>query len=76
MESIKTVDEYGTIRYRNKNGDLHREDGPAFESLNGYKEWCINGKWYKENGPARIWSDDAVEYWLNGKWYSKEDLSI
>jgi hypothetical protein len=26
------------------NGKLHRENGPAVEWINAYKEWCINGE--------------------------------
>jgi hypothetical protein len=32
-----------------KNGELHREDGPAFEWTNGKKEWYLNGKHYYKN---------------------------
>ena len=27
-----------------KNGDLHREDGPAYVGINGYKVWYLEGK--------------------------------
>ncbi len=27
-----------------KNNKIHREDGPAFEFGNGYKEWWIDGE--------------------------------
>jgi len=31
--------------YSNKNlEDLHREDGPAIEHSDGYKEWYVDGK--------------------------------
>jgi hypothetical protein len=30
-------------------GDLHREDGPAVEHANGYKEYWINGRHYFES---------------------------
>jgi len=26
------------------NDRLHREDGPAFEGADGYKEWVLNGE--------------------------------
>jgi len=31
-----------------KNGLQHREDGPAIECTNGYKEWWLNGNYYSE----------------------------
>ena len=30
------------------NGELHREDGPAYEGANGDKEWFINDVRYTE----------------------------
>jgi len=37
------INELGNKEY-GVNGELHREDGPAIESRNGYKEWYLNGK--------------------------------
>ena len=44
------------IEYRNEDGFLHREDGPAVEYLNGDKSWWVNGKRHREDGPATQWS--------------------
>ena len=30
--------------YRNSEGQLHREDGPAVERTDGYKSWYLNGE--------------------------------
>ena len=30
------------------NDKFHREDGPAIEYINEYKEWWLNGKEYTE----------------------------
>jgi hypothetical protein len=48
-------------------GELHREDGPAFEKANGHKEWWLNGKLHREDGPAREYANGTKEWWLNGK---------
>lgn len=52
-----------------KNGNLHREDGPAVEFSNGTKYWYIEGLLHRENGPAieyfdksKIWSIEGEEY--------------
>ena len=58
--------------YRNAKGQLHREDGPAIDYPDGYKEWFLNGKLHREDGPACEYTD-GQEYWLNGKSYSKKD---
>jgi hypothetical protein len=73
MDSIRTVDKQGTIRYKNIKGEFHREDGPAYENPNGYRVWYINGMIYREDGPAVIFSDGEEWYYLNGKEYSKEE---
>jgi hypothetical protein len=59
--------EYG---YYNSDGRLiyHREDGPAFERMNGDKIWYRDGLIHREGGPA-------IEY-MNGDriWYSNGKL--
>jgi hypothetical protein len=35
-------------KYWYLNGLLHREDGPAYEGYNGYKEWWLNDEEYSE----------------------------
>ena len=41
---IREVDRVGTVRYRNSDGFLHREDGPATEWEDGSREWYLDGK--------------------------------
>jgi hypothetical protein len=43
MSSTRILGKDGNIRYRNESGQLHREDGPAFEKPNSHKSWYING---------------------------------
>ena len=73
MKSIRSIDKEGTIHYKNKKGQYHREDGPAYEQLNGYKEWLINGLLHREDGPAIEYSDGDIDYYLYGNYYSKDD---
>ena len=48
------------------NDVLHREDGPAVETLNGTKEWWVNGKRHREDGPAIERSDGTKEWRHHG----------
>ena len=48
------------------NGELHREDGPAMESLGGDKEWYIEGVLHREDGPAVEYANGYKEWWING----------
>ena len=49
------------------NGKYHREDGPAYESLNGTKAWYLNGKRHREDGPAYEHPDGIKKWFLNGE---------
>lgn len=54
------------IEYHNEEGYLHREDGPAIQSIDGFEEeWCLNGKIHREDGPARILAGNKFWY-ING----------
>lgn len=50
-----------------KNGNLHRDNGPAVEFANGYKEWYKNGKLHREDGSAIEYSDGRKYWYINGK---------
>jgi hypothetical protein len=73
MESIREVNQWGSIVYTNEKDQYHREDGPAIERPNGLKVWWVNGKRHREDGPAKIYSDGDVEYWLNDLFYDSKD---
>ena len=53
--------------WRNKQGQLHREDGPAIICFNGGQGYFQNGKKHREDGPAVIYPDGIKEWWLNDK---------
>jgi len=54
--------------YRNEDGRLHREDGPAAIYNNGeYEVWCLNGQLHRIGGPTKIWSNGSEEWWFDGK---------
>lgn len=48
------------------NGELHREDGPAFEHANGDKHWYRNGKLHREDGPAQEGVNGTKCWYING----------
>ncbi len=50
-----------------KDDELHREDGPAIECLDGTKKWYQNGLLHRENGPA-------VEWWNKDKFWYKDGM--
>jgi hypothetical protein len=60
------------IEWKNKDGLLHREDGPAREWLDGDKSWWLNGKYHREDGPA-IECANGDKYWYLNDELHRED---
>jgi len=58
-----------------KNGECHRDDGPAVIWNSGTKFYYQNGKLHRIDGPARIWPD-GVEYYINGVETTKEGQEL
>ena len=76
MKTYKvTVDSEGTIKWYNKDNQLHREDGPAVEYANGDKFWFINGKQHREDGPAIEYANGDKLWFINGKKLTEEEFN-
>lgn len=56
----------GPTVWRNAQGQLHRDFGPALIRPNGAKEWYRNGKLHREDGPAVMRPDGLQLWWRNG----------
>ena len=54
-----------------RDGEIHREDGPAVIHFNGNKEWRKSGKLHRDNDPAIIWPNGARYWWSNGHFIRK-----
>lgn len=72
-DSIRKVRRDGSIEWRNKKGELHREDGPAREwPAKNARAWYRNGKLHREDGPAsegplgRIWHLNGKKHRVDG----------
>ena len=61
------VNEYGTRRYYNAAGQLHRLDGPAIERADGTKYWCQNSLIHRTDGPAVEYADGEKRWYINGE---------
>ena len=73
-----TVDEEGTARWYKdaKCKVLHRENGPAFDSANGHKEWYQNGVYHRTDGPAIEHADGSKSWWQNGQRHRADGPAI
>jgi len=73
MQEYKViVNNEGTIHWYNKEGQRHREDGPAIECVNGTKAWYNNGKQHREDGPAVEYANGDKSWYLDDVKYTEE----
>lgn len=49
------------------NGKKHRENGPAYEGIDGEQQWWQDGVLHREDGPAVIHDDGVEETWVRGE---------
>lgn len=62
--------------WRNDEGELHREDGPAMVCENGSKDWYWNGKLHREDGPATECGNGYKAWFLNGQRHREDGPAI
>lgn len=51
--------------WRNAQGNLHRDFGPAITCLDGAQFWYRNNELHREDGPALVCSDGMQQWWVN-----------
>jgi len=66
-KSFFEMDIFGTKRWKDKNGQPHRLDGPATERADGDKYWFQCGKLHRLDGPAIEGADGRKLWYQNGK---------
>jgi hypothetical protein len=67
VEQQPEIDLFGSKRWYNNDGELHREDGPALELFGGNKFWFINGKRHRIDKPAEEYFDGSNLWYVDGK---------
>jgi len=51
-----------------RNGEFHRDDGPAIEYSNGgARHWYVHGKKHRLDGPAMEFPSGRGEWYYQGK---------
>jgi len=63
-------------KYWYLNGKLHREDGPADESLSGNRRWYKNGLLHRDDGPAIIYYNGERVWFKNGLYHRDNGPAI
>jgi len=74
MEDGSRVGQDG--KWLNKEGLLHREDGPAYESASGNKLWYVNGKLHRLDGPAVEYCYGDKEWRVNGRLHRTDGPAV
>jgi hypothetical protein len=74
MKNGLEINEYGDKFYY-LNDQLHREDGPAIEYINGFKKWCIHGQFHRTDGPAII-TAESKKWFINGLYHRLDGPAI
>ena len=59
------IDYENGTKYWYKEGEYHREDGPAIEFSSGGKQWYFEGKLHRIDGPAVV----STTEFRNHRWY-------
>jgi len=75
---IVKINSHGTVRWYDFDNPtrLHREDGPALEDSNGYKEWWLDGKLHREDGPAIEHANGDTYWYLDGKLHREDGPAL
>lgn len=74
MKDYNEIDSHGTKRWRNNNGQYHREDGPAIEWADGAKEWWVNDRRHRLDGPAYVGPGGSSAWWVNDTFIEKDNF--
>ena len=66
----------GTVEWRNSQGQLHRELGPALEFANGDREWYQNDQRHRTDGPASEYADGDCVWYVNGELHREDGPAV
>jgi hypothetical protein len=72
MTLQKKVRPDGTQEWRNRNGELHRDDGPAVIYPDGCEAWFQRGRVHRDDGPALV-DPDGSTCWYQHGYLHRED---
>lgn len=67
------INGHGSLVWTDQSGILHRENGPALISIDGYISYRSNGFSHRLDGPATIYSCGSKYYHIDGIKHTKED---
>ncbi len=66
----------GIVEWRDKDGALHRDDGPARIEASGRQRWHQHDKLHRDDGPAVIEADGTQAWYQHGRWHRDDGPAI
>lgn len=72
---IKESDDAGNAYFK-RDGELHREDGPAVELADGTRMWFQNGERHRVDGPAIEHADGSRHWYQNNVLHRNRGAAI
>jgi hypothetical protein len=75
-EAILTINVFGTKKWINKQGELHRLNGPAIEYSSGSEEWYENGLRHRIDGPAIHLSNGYGAWFIENKRHREDGPAV
>lgn len=66
----------GTRYWRNAEGQLHRESGPAVIEADGTQRWYLNGKRHRDGGPAAELPNGLRKWYRHGKLHRTDGPAV
>jgi hypothetical protein len=76
MTSTCKIDKAGDKVWRTREGQLHRDNGPAIEYTTGDKFWYQNGERHRTYGPAIELADGGAVWYKHGKLHRQDGPAI
>ena len=74
--SNPVIDTFGNKEWRNVDGVVHREDGPAIILSSGSTLYYRDGKLHRLDGPAVELANGSKSWYLNGKLHREDGPAI
>jgi hypothetical protein len=64
------------IRFSDSQGKTHRDNGPAIEINEGYKEWRYHGLFHRVDGSAIVYENGDEEWYIFGKKHREDGPAV
>lgn len=68
--------DYGKLFWVDREGAMHRENGPATVYCDGTQLWQRHGELHREDGPAAIWPDTGQAWYREGELHREDGPAV